>query len=172
MLRFFRVCDNKEFSDKNWLKGAFREVDTSKFDESLLRGEAMVGQAPSIYGSHRREMARGLRMHGSLDSLVRTLVIHMNGAAAGRPGEIATMSTDVMAWDPLVNGLTASWPQIKTRKLKLALFPAGFDRLICVLNALACAFAAGCFKTQMWKDESLNYLFPSRPRSSAVGSKR
>ena len=94
---FFRVCD-KEFSDVsgNWLKGAFREVDTSKFDESLLRGEAMVGQAPSIYGSHRREMARGLRMHGSLDSLVRTLVIHMNGAAAGRPGEIATMSTDVI----------------------------------------------------------------------------
>ena len=69
------------------------------------------------------------------------------------------MSYDVIENDPLMNN-HAKWSQVKTHKDKIVMLPAGANRLVCVLNALACAHAAGCFKAQMYDPHGMNYLFP------------
>ena len=73
-----------------------------------------------------------------------------------------------MAWDPLVEGVFASWPQMKVHKFKVVGVLAGSDRHICSFNALACAFASGCFKQQVWQSDEMNYFFPKLGASSSV----
>ena len=43
---------------------------------------------------------------------------------------------------------------------KLVLLMAGADKNICVLNALACAYASGVFVNQLYEDDGMNYMFP------------
>jgi len=170
---FFRVCD-KDFCDNpgNWLKGALREVDKAKFHESIERGEAVMKQASPIYLKHREDISHALRLHGTPDSIRRALIINMNGAAAGRPGEIGIFSTDVCTMEalessPVTSTLNASWAQVKNRKLKLVSFPAGARRNICCLNGFGSAYAAGCFEDQFYDPDGLNYLFPDLAASSS-----
>ena len=146
---------------RNWLKGAIRQVNVQKFKEATANGDTMSAQAPPIYNSHRREIAKQLRLKGTAESIKRALVFQMNGVAAGRPGEVATMSVDSMTWDPLLLCVVTTWPQIKTHKNKLIAISAGADRLICPIMAFATAYAMGIFKdhvfefTQRTRDRSL-----------------
>jgi len=49
---------------------------------------------------------------------------------------------------------------LRTRVTKLVLLMAGADKNICVLNALACAYASGVFVNQLYEDDGMNYMFP------------
>jgi len=67
---------------------------------------------------------------------MRAAVIQLDGIAAGRPSEIATLSPDVMHWDELLECVLAVWPQMKTHKAKLVLvmelsLPLPRSRLLC-----------------------------------------
>jgi hypothetical protein len=155
---------------RNWLKGAIRQVLVQKFKEATEKGEAMSAQAPPIYGSHRRDIMKQLRLLNTGEAAKRALVLQINGVAAGRPGEVATLSIDVMSWDPMLQCVVAIWPQLKTHKQKLIAVSAGADRLICPLNAFATAFAMGIFKEQIFDEEFLNYLFPELAESSSVST--
>ena len=42
---------------------------------------------------------RQLRLRNTKESILRAAVIQVNGAAAGRPGEVASFSPDVITWD-------------------------------------------------------------------------
>jgi hypothetical protein len=164
------VLDSNNDASRNWLKGAIRQVNVQKFQEATKNGESVSTQASPIYGSHRRDIVQQLRLKNTDESLKRALVIQMNGVAAGRPGEVATMSADVMTWDPLAQCAVATWPQFKTFKQKLVLISAGADRLICPLFAFASAYAMGIFKEQIYDPDGLNYLFPELADSSSVST--
>lgn len=165
---FFAVLEK---SDKpNWLKGAIRQIQALMFHESLSRGEAPATQAQGIYLVHRRDLSRQWRLHGSGESLRRALVINLNGVAAGRPGEIVTLSPDVLLWDARFVCGYVSWPQVKSLKYKTVMFAAGNDRFICVLNSFACAFSAGCFGAHTYDYEGMNYFFPDLAESSAAST--
>ena len=165
---FFAVLEK---SDKpNWLKGAIRQIQALMFHESLSRGEAPATQAQGIYLVHRRDLSRQWRVHGSGESLRRALVINLNGVAAGRPGEIVTLSPDVLLWDARFVCGYVSWPQVKSLKYKTVMFAAGNDRFICVLNSFACAFSAGCFGAHTYDYEGMNYFFPDLAESSAAST--
>jgi hypothetical protein len=167
---FFNVCDKNCSLEEsqNWLKGVSRQVlvVTGRFRETAAKGDAMSKQASPIYTTHRCDIAKQLRRLGTSESLERCLVVHLNGVAAGRPGEVATISTDVMTWDPLFDCIIASWPQLKTHKMKLIAISAGRNRLICPINAFAVAFAAGVFRDQRYEPGGMNFLFPKLAHST------
>jgi hypothetical protein len=120
------------------------------------------------------------------ESYTKNAVLQINGSAAGRPCEVATLSTDVLTWEPLLECGVATWYQIKTHKDKIIALSAGphkhlscscdhsagADRYLCVLNALASAFAAGCFKDDIYEPTELNYLFTSLAASKSVTTVR
>jgi hypothetical protein len=124
-------------------------------------------QAWALYVSHRRDISKSLRLNGTPEALQRNLVIQINGCAAGRPGEVASLSLDVMSWDPMLDCTVALWPQIKTHKQKLIVLTAGRDRWICPITNLATCMAAGVWKTTVHSENSMNYLFPQLAASSA-----
>jgi hypothetical protein len=64
--------------------------------------------------------------------------------------------------------LVCTWPQVKTHKDKLVGICAGSDRHICVFNAFAVAFAAGCFKLHQHDVDGMNYLFPEMAEKSSA----
>eukprot|EP00286_Rhodomonas_abbreviata_P023187 CAMPEP_0181299616 /NCGR_PEP_ID=MMETSP1101-20121128/6444_1 /TAXON_ID=46948 /ORGANISM="Rhodomonas abbreviata, Strain Caron Lab Isolate" /LENGTH=793 /DNA_ID=CAMNT_0023404783 /DNA_START=565 /DNA_END=2946 /DNA_ORIENTATION=+ len=164
---FFEVLDRPD-DPRNWLKGAIRQVYVARFQEATAKGEEVAKQAWPIYTTHRRDISKALRKCGTLESIERNLVIQINGVAAGRPGEIATLSVDVMTWDPLLHCVRATWPQIKTHKQKIIAFTAGVDRWLCPINSFACAFAAGLWQHSVYSDDSLNPLFPKLSKSKSV----
>jgi hypothetical protein len=166
---FFAVLDRKDDA-RNWLKGAIRQVNVQKFKEATANGDTMSAQAPPIYNSHRREIAKQLRLRGTAESIRRALVFQINGVAAGRPGEVATMSVDSMTWDPLLLCVVATWPQIKTHKNKLIAISAGADRLICPLLAFATAYAMGIFEDHVFDEDGLNYVFPELADGPSVST--
>ena len=120
----------------------------------------MAQQASPIYVVYRKEIARELCLEGSREAIERNAILQITGAACGRPGEVATLSSDVMEWDALLGCAVATWPQPKTHKQKQIALMAGANRHVCCLNALGCAFAAGCFGAQLYDPDDLNYLFP------------
>ena len=158
--KFFSVIERGGDSLGNWLKGALRQVTVAKFNEAVANGELMASQAAPIYISHREKMNRALKLHGSQDSIQRALIINCNGAACGRPGEIATLSPDIMTYDESLFCVVAHWPQMKTAKQKLVLLIAGSNRNNCVLHSFGAAFAAGCFRGQIYDDDDINSFFP------------
>lgn len=68
------------------------------------------------------------RKHGKPKSQYRNALLQVTGAAAGRAGEAATLSTDVMSWDDNQECVIAVWPQWKTHKHKLIAIAAGANR--------------------------------------------
>jgi hypothetical protein len=62
------------------------------------------------------------------------------------------------------------WAQPKTYKFKTVMLAAGANRLICPLNALACAFASGCFSTSLYDPDDLNLLYPTLGSLKAGGA--
>ena len=136
-----------------------------------MKGEEVAKQAWPIYNNHRRDISKSLRLCGTLDAMERNLVIQINGVAAGRPGEVASLSLDVMTWDPMLSCVRAMWPQIKTHKQKLIVLTAGIDRWLCPINNLACCFAAGLWENTQYSDDSLNHLFPRLSTSKKVATK-
>lgn len=170
---FFTVLDGSARKD-TWLKGLVRQIYVEAFKDATARGEKVSKQATPMYTAHRRDVSRQYRVHGSPDSMKRNAVIQITGGrlircnavilitgyAAGRGGEVATMSYDVMDYDLLLHAAVATWPQIKTHKNKLIALCPGVDRLLCAINSLACAHASGCFKYQKYDCDDMNYLFP------------
>lgn len=84
-------------------------------------------------------------------------------------GETATISTEVMTWDRLFECVLLQWPQIKTHKYKTVMLAAGANRLVCPFNALACAFACGCFSQSLFDVDDINLLYPSLGSIKASG---
>ena len=82
------------------------------------------------------------------------------GASIGRPGEVATLSPDVIVWDKLYNAAFAQWPQFKNHDFKIIPFLAGANIDVCVNNAFGCCMASGGFRSQSWMEDELNYFFP------------
>ena len=156
--------------DKSWYKGLLREITVEMYHMSTAAGEAPAVQAQAIYCHHREEMVQQLRLHGSPESLRRALVINLVGAAAGRPGEVDPLSPDTLIWDSLFKCLYVMWPQMKTFKCKLVLFIAGANRFLCVINAFACAFAAGCFARHTYNPDEANHFFPSLADASSTST--
>lgn len=114
------------------------------------------------------------RKHGKPKSQYRNALLQVTGAAAGRAGEAATLSTDVMSWDDNQECVIAVWPQWKTHKHKLIAIAAGADRHLCTINVLAVAYASGSFKRELEYDpDELNYLFRQtvhlKQPSAAIG---
>jgi len=103
-------------SDQSWYKGLLREIKIEMYHMSTAAGEAPADQAQGIYCHHRQEMVQQLRLHGSPVSLKRALVINLVGAAAGRPGGVAPLSSDMLLWDSLFQCPHVMWPQMKTFK--------------------------------------------------------
>ena len=68
------------------------------------------------------------RKHGKPKSQYRNALLQVTGAAAGRAGEAATLSTDVMSWDDNQECVIAVWPQWKTHKHKLIAIAVGANR--------------------------------------------
>ena len=64
----------------------------------MAAGEEVAKQAWPIYTMHRRDISKALRKSGTNEAIERNLIIQINGVAAGRPGEVATLSLDVL-WD-------------------------------------------------------------------------
>ena len=164
---FFAVLDVVD-DKRNWLKGAIRQIQVEKFKEAAAQGDTMSSQASAIYLLHRRDISRALRSHGTQESLQRNCILQINGNAAGRPSEVASLSPDVMVWDPLFECAVAMWPQLKTHKHKLVALTAGAERMVCALNALACAHASGCFKDQRWNPDEMNYFFEKLAGTKSV----
>jgi len=126
---FFSVMDkDKADIPGNLLKAACRQVTVQKFREAVEKGESAWTQAAPIYLGQREQVTRAFKLQGSPDSLLRSLVINCNGAACGRPSEIATLSTDVMDFDVSLDCVVAQWPQLKTSKLKLVPLLPGSNR--------------------------------------------
>ena len=82
-----------------------------------MKGEEVAKQAWPIYNNHLRDISKSLRLCGTLDAMERNLVIQIDGIAAGRPGEVASLSLDVMTWDPMLSCVRAMWPQTKTHTI-------------------------------------------------------
>ena len=134
----------------------------------MAAGEEVAKQAWPIYTMHRRDISKALRKSGTNEAIERNLILQINGVAAGRPGEVATLSLDVMSWDPMLECVCAIWPQIKTHKQKIIAFTAGVDRWLCPINNFACGFAAGLWEHTVSSDDSLNPLFPKLAKLQKV----
>ena len=111
---FFEDADNT-----TWLKGLLRQVDVTAFNKAVARNETAKHQALPICTHQRRQLARGLRMEGSVESLRRAAVLQLNGVSCGRPGEIAVMSTEVLLYDHAAHTTYVKWAQAKTHKHKV-----------------------------------------------------
>jgi hypothetical protein len=75
-----------------------------------------------------------------------------------------------MTWDTHMDCVLVKWAQIKTHKFKTVMLAAGANRFGCNLNALACAFASGCFSNHIFDPDDLNLLYRSLGALKAGGA--
>jgi len=143
-----------------------REMSVIKFEEAQGEGETVTSQASPLYTLHRRDIAHALLQHNTRDSIKRNAIIQVLGVSAGRGGEVATFSPDVLTWDPLYHCVVAEWAQIKTFKFKKVVLVAGADHLICPINAFALVFASGGFNHLVYEASDLNLFFPELAENS------
>jgi hypothetical protein len=165
---FFKSIDDE--NKQSWLKGAIQQVYTAKFHDAVDTGEEVASQAPPIYNDDRRDITKMLRLKDTEESCRRAAAVQLLGVAAGRPGEVATFSFDLVNWDIIMHCGVATWRQVKTHKDKKVGLMVGADRLICVVNALAVAHARGCFKSDVHDSESLNHLFSDLAESKSAST--
>jgi hypothetical protein len=151
---------------RNWFKCVLREVSAMKFEEAMGKGESVTAQATPIYTEHRRAIAHSLLKHNTRESIKRNSVIQVLGMSAGRPSEVATISTDVITWDPLFECAVARWAQAKTHKFKIVVLCAGKDYGVCSITGLGLAHASGCFGNQIYHQADLNLMFPELAETS------
>ena len=131
-----------------------------KFQAAIDRNEEPGKQAAGLDCDHSKDIARAYRKHGTRDSQRRNLIIQLVRAAAGRPGEVAGLSPDVMSWNCTFECEFATWPQLKIHKIKQLCIMAGSDVYCCVFMAFGCAMASGCFMEQGYDKDGMNYCFP------------
>jgi hypothetical protein len=112
-----------------WFKDMVMQCAVDKFVHATEEGGSGRKQAEPLYCEDRRAMSEALRKHGSADSQLRNLIVHLLGAAAGRPGEVVALSPDVMEWDKMLEAEFCTWPQFKTHKFKqVGIFAGGLKQ--------------------------------------------
>lgn len=111
---FFAVLKASE-GERTWLKGMLGQAEREFQERAIKSGQPMESGATPIGPVEVRDVQRSCSLHGTKDSAARKLIVLLTFLAAGRAGEVATLSWDSFRWDMSLESFYFVWNSVKTR---------------------------------------------------------
>jgi hypothetical protein len=114
---FFRVLDEDAPSD-NWYKRMLKNVERNVGRRAIERGDPITKSAPQLSREVFANIALSYFAIGTLEALIRRLIVALLFLVGGRAGETAVTTWNLTSWDDILQILHFDWSQPKTGKQK------------------------------------------------------
>lgn len=137
--RAFFACRDKTVQSENrrWLVGVRDNMFKLIFKRAAKSGEELDNSAAPLYMSHVKSVCRAYALTSTAEAAMRKLAVKALWQVAGRSGEVAFLTWARLTWDSHFRCIVPQIPQVKSAKLKKAVFAAGVDRHSCAFLDLA-----------------------------------
>ncbi|XRB16590.1 hypothetical protein RI054_13g64340 [Pseudoscourfieldia marina] len=114
-----------------WYRGLKAEVRKLCFKRALENGESLDNSATPVGFQQVKRMAVALAHRSTPRAMETKFALRQTWASGGRAAESAYLLYTGLKWDYDQQCTVGLWPQLKTFKVKLAVFVAGIDASTC-----------------------------------------
>ncbi|XRB15600.1 hypothetical protein RI054_10g54400 [Pseudoscourfieldia marina] len=114
-----------------WYRGLKAEVRKLCFKRALENGESLDNSATPVGFQQVKQMAVALAHRSTPRAMETKFALRQTWASGGRAAESAYLLYTGLKWDYDQQCTVGLWPQLKTFKVKLAVFVAGIDASTC-----------------------------------------
>ncbi len=125
---FLRCFSEPASPQAIWLSKMRAQINKLVFRRGLFNNERMDFSASEIYLPHMREMSAAFAKANTTEAAARRLTVLTLWRMAGRSGEPADITYEMLSWNMLTDSVVAQVPSKKVGKLKPVPFIAGVDR--------------------------------------------
>jgi hypothetical protein len=158
---FFRGLDD-DAPVSHWYKKLLKNVERNCSRRAIDRGEKITDSPPPTGRDIIAAMALAYFSCGTQEAMLRRLLIVLIFLVAGRAGEVAASTWNLLSWDHTLKNLYFNWSQPKTSKQKgIGIVSDNDNHGTDIYKAFGDLFAMGYFrKVRFDPTDENNWMFP------------